>query len=101
MDLEYVMSRYPDVHPAFLLMTMIDIRDNGWPQNKNIIEWFNCRLIGFILFNQERKKVRAQYNKEKRSNLYKNIDFRIKSSKSRGCVKNSKNQFWSNCGQNQ
>lgn len=82
MDLKYVMSRYPNVHPAFLLMTMIDIRDNGWPKDRNIIEWFNYRLIRFILFNQERKKVRAQYNKEKHSNLYKNIDFRNKSPKS-------------------
>ena len=61
---------------------MVDIRENGWPKDKNIIEWFNYRLIGFMFFNQERKKIRAQYNKEKRSNLYKNIDFRIKRPKS-------------------
>lgn len=78
MDLNYVMSQYPSVHPSYLLMTMVDIRENGWPKETNIIDWFNYRLMSFILFNQERKKIREQYIKEKCSNLYKNVDFRAR-----------------------
>ena len=35
------MSIYPTVHPDYLLVTMIDIRDNGYPRNYNIINWLN------------------------------------------------------------
>lgn len=75
MDLEYVMRQYPDTHPSFLLMAMIDIRDNGWPRDKNIIFWFEFKTMLYVLDREERRKIRAKYNAEKRSNLYKNIDF--------------------------
>lgn len=86
MDLEYVMRQYPDTHPSFLLMAMIDIRDNGWPKDINIIDWFEHKVILYVLDREERRKIRAKYNVEKRSNLYKNIDF------SRNWAKNKKTQ---------
>lgn len=75
MDLEYVMRQYPNTHPSFLLMAMIDIRDNGWPKDKSIIFWFEFKTMLYVLDREERRKIRAKYNAEKRSNLYKNIDF--------------------------
>lgn len=75
MDLEYVMRQYPNTHPSFLLMAMIDIRDNGWPTDINIIFWFEFKTVIYKLCREERLKIRAKYNAEKRSNLYKNIDF--------------------------
>jgi hypothetical protein len=75
MDLEYVMRQYPNIHPEFLLMAMIDIRDNGWPKDKNIIFWFELKTMLYVLDREKRRNIRAKYNAEKRSNLYKNIDF--------------------------
>jgi len=75
MDLGYVMSIYPDVHPNYLLMVMIDIRDNGWPQEYNIIFWFQYRLCTLILDRKQYCNLLKKLNAEKRSNLYKNIDF--------------------------
>ena len=86
MDLEYVMRQYPNTHPEFLLMAMIDIRDNGWPTDINIIFWFEFKTVIYKLCREERLKIRAKYNAEKRSNLYKNIDF------SRNWAKNKKTQ---------
>ena len=66
---------YPDTYLSFLLMAMIDIRDNGWPKDKSIIFWFEFKTMLYVLDREERRKIRAKYNAEKRSNLYKNIDF--------------------------
>lgn len=75
MDLDFVMSQYPSVHPSFLLMAMIDIRDNGWPRNQNVIFWFEYKMMLYVLSSEDRRKIRAKYKAEKRSNLYKHINF--------------------------
>ena len=75
MDLEYVMSIYGAVHPDYLLVTMIDIRDNGYPRNYNIINWFERRLLIYVLDYAMFRSMRDKLQAEKRSNLYKNIDF--------------------------
>ena len=75
MDLEYVMNLYPTVHPSFLLVAMIDIRDNGWPRNWNIIRWFEYKTMLYVVSSEERRKIRHRYKAEKRSKLYKDIDF--------------------------
>ena len=96
MDLEYVMRQYPHTHPTILLMAMIDIRDNGWPKDINIIAWFELKTMLYELSREERLKLRAKYNAEKRSNLYKNIDFSknwAKNKKTQKQVKNNSGQI--------
>ena len=91
MDLEYVMSIYPTVHPDYLLVTMIDIRDNGYPRNHNIINWFERRLLIYVLDYAMFRSMRDKLQAEKRSNLYKNIDFEGWRTKHSNKARNSKN----------
>ena len=91
MDLEYVMSIYPTVHPDYLLVTMIDIRDNGYPRNYNIINWFERRLLIYVLDYNVFRSMSEKLKAEKRSNLYKNIDFDGWRAKHSNMVRNSKN----------
>ena len=91
MDLEYVMSIYPTVHPDYLLVTMIDIRDNGYPRNYNIINWFERRLLIYVLDYNVFRSMSEKLKAEKRSNLYKNIDFDGWRAKHSNMVINSKN----------
>ena len=98
MDLEYVMSIYPTVHPDYLLVTMIDIRDNGYPRNYNIINWFERRLMIYVLDYAIFCSMRDKLQAEKRSNLYKNIDFegwRAKQSNRRKMPKTILVKLWS------
>ena len=91
MDLEYVMSIYPTVHPDYLLVTMIDIRDNGYPRNYNTINWFERRLLICVLDYAMFRSMRDKLQAEKRSNLYKNIDFEVWRAKHSNMVRNVKN----------
>ena len=91
MDLEYVMSIYPTVHPDYLLVTMIDIWDNGYPRNYNIINWFERRLLIYVLDYNVFRSMSEKLKAEKRSNLYKNIDFDGWRAKHSNMVRNVKN----------
>ena len=91
MDLEYVMSIYPTVHSDYLLVTMIDIRDNGYPRNYNIINWFERRLLIYVLDYNIFRSMSEKLKAEKCSNLYKNIDFDGWRAKPSNVVRNGKN----------
>lgn len=70
MDFDYVLAFYPNEDPDCLLLTMIDIRNAGYPPKTNCINLFEFTLFGYILFGiPQRKKrlIRKYYKKYKGS----------------------------------
>lgn len=55
MGLDYVLSLYPNADLDCLLLTMIDIRNAGYPPKTNCISLFGFTLLGYI-FSEFRKE---------------------------------------------
>lgn len=58
MDLDYVLALYPNEDPDCLLLTMIDIRNAGYPPKENCIILFNKVLLMYRMFGVPKYKKR-------------------------------------------
>lgn len=65
MNLDYVLTLYPNEDPECLLLTMIDIRNVGYPPKENCIVLFNKTMLMYRIFGipKCKKKLIKEYHK--------------------------------------